>query len=184
MTQSFYDLLSIYGTVQYDDYGFREEDKMYTLKLYDRVMELKIKKAEFFNINKNGTTVKFSLDKEENYQQDYLGWKYNNELYLIPYKPNPDSKTINIVLKPPYKKNQHYIEDYNTRIFTGEVNPIKTKPTRKELKEKLSCQSFSAIAREYGVTDTTVKRWARNYELPYLISIIKVMRADGTWSRV
>lgn len=39
----------------------------------------------------------------------------------------------------------------------------KPRPSKEELQALLAEESYSAIARRFGVADTTIKKWARKY---------------------
>lgn len=60
----------------------------------------------------------------------------------------------------------------------------KTKrPPREELKIKLRISNFSAIGRDYGVTDNAVRKWCDFYNLPRRTTDIKRM-SDLEWSQI
>ena len=41
------------------------------------------------------------------------------------------------------------------------------RPTREELKTFIKTESFVSIAKKYGVTDNTIRKWCKAYNLPY-----------------
>ena len=58
------------------------------------------------------------------------------------------------------------------------------RPSREELKEKIRIMTFVDIGKEYGgVTDNTVKKWCKAYNLPYLKSDIE-QYTDEQWEEV
>ena len=41
------------------------------------------------------------------------------------------------------------------------------RPSREELKSKIRTQTFTAIGKEYGVRDNTIRKWCIHYNLPF-----------------
>lgn len=54
------------------------------------------------------------------------------------------------------------------------------RPSREELKQLIRSTSFSAIGRQYGVTDNAVRKWCKGYNLPFRASDIKKI-SDPEW---
>lgn len=46
-------------------------------------------------------------------------------------------------------------------------------PSREVLKEKIRNQSFLSIGKEYGVSDNAVRKWCKQYQLPFRVKDIK-----------
>jgi len=46
-------------------------------------------------------------------------------------------------------------------------------PTKEQLFELIKCKSFSEIGRLYGVTDNSVRKWCKKYNIPYRKSDLK-----------
>ena len=44
---------------------------------------------------------------------------------------------------------------------------IKNRPSKEILLDKIKTKSFCEIGREYGVTDNTIRKWCKIYQLPY-----------------
>lgn len=57
------------------------------------------------------------------------------------------------------------------------------RPTREILKEKIRHQSFTAIAKEYTVTDNSIRKWCRSYGLPFRVKEIKSY-SDEEWKEI
>lgn len=55
--------------------------------------------------------------------------------------------------------------------------------SRDELKYLIKTQSFSAIGRQFNVSDNAVKKWCKKYNLPYLKSEIKKY-SDKEWEKI
>lgn len=55
--------------------------------------------------------------------------------------------------------------------------------TRDLLKEKIRTISFLQIAKEYGVTDNTIRKWCKAYNLPFRSSEIKKY-TDEEWNEI
>ena len=43
---------------------------------------------------------------------------------------------------------------------------IVERPTREELKAKIRIEPFTTIGDEYGVTDNSIRKWCKAYNLP------------------
>jgi hypothetical protein len=54
------------------------------------------------------------------------------------------------------------------------------RPDRESLKNKIRNFSFVAIGSEYGVTDSAIKKWCKDYNLPYRRKDIKLI-SDLAW---
>ena len=57
------------------------------------------------------------------------------------------------------------------------------KPDRQTLKEQIRTLSFTEIARIYGVSDASIRRWCKDYNLPHRVSDIKKI-ADEDWQKI
>ena len=44
---------------------------------------------------------------------------------------------------------------------------VKDRPSKEILFDKIKSKSFSSIGREYGVSDNTIRKWCKLYQLPY-----------------
>lgn len=53
-------------------------------------------------------------------------------------------------------------------------------PNRDTLKQKIRKQSFISIGQEYGVSDNSIKKWCKSYDLPHLKREIKKY-SDSEW---
>ena len=56
-------------------------------------------------------------------------------------------------------------------------------PQRDELKDLIRTQSFSAIGKRYNVSDNAIRKWCKNYKLPYKKSEIKKY-SDEEWGKI
>ena len=54
------------------------------------------------------------------------------------------------------------------------------KPDRQSLKNQIRTLSFAEIARIYGVSDASIRRWCKMYNLPSRVSEIKQIN-DEDW---
>jgi hypothetical protein len=89
------------------------------------------------------------------------------------YKCNPeivkDPWVCPICNKPKDKGAETCKDCYNLYRNRKVLN----RPTRDELKGKIRNCSFLSIGREYGVTDSSVRKWCKAYNLPFKTSDIK-----------
>ena len=61
-------------------------------------------------------------------------------------------------------------------IFQQKVS----RPTRNELKKLIRVSSFAALGRKFNVSDNTVRKWCKNYGLPFKTSEIKKF-SESQW---
>jgi hypothetical protein len=60
---------------------------------------------------------------------------------------------------------------------------VANRPTRIELKNKIRQDSFTNIGKEYGVSDNTIRKWCKRYQLPYRIQDVKLI-SDEDWELI
>lgn len=71
------------------------------------------------------------------------------------------------------------IDCYKARVFAESKRP----KTREELKEKIRCNSFVELGRQYGVSDNGVRKWCKTYHLPFKAQEIK-QYSDEEWALI
>lgn len=64
-------------------------------------------------------------------------------------------------------------------IFQQKVS----RPTRNELKKLIRVSSFAALGRKFNVSDNTVRKWCKNYGLPFKASEIKKF-SESQWLEI
>ena len=73
-------------------------------------------------------------------------------------------------------ENKKYI-DYTTTTNSKEdviLHPYQNQHiTREELKSLIRTTSFLQIGKQFGVSDNAIRKWCKNYELPYKSTEIK-----------
>lgn len=100
---------------------------------------------------------------------------YLNNLQLL--CPNCHSQTDNFAGKQNSKLK-------NNKINNNKLKMIKLPPLSRELlKNKIRNTSFMKIAKEYNVTDNTVRKWCDKYKLPRKVSIIKAI-SEQEWEYI
>lgn len=60
---------------------------------------------------------------------------------------------------------------------------IVERPTREILKQEIREQSFISLSKKYGVSDNAIRRWCKNYKLPFKKKEIKNY-SDEEWSNL
>ena len=55
--------------------------------------------------------------------------------------------------------------------------------SREKLKELIRTSNFTAIGRQYGVTDNTIRKWCVSYNLPKTITEIKAI-SNENWAKI
>lgn len=63
-------------------------------------------------------------------------------------------------------------------------NKIKDPPlSRKELKKRIREKPFTSIGKEFGVSDNTIRKWCKKYNLPFQSRKIKEY-SDSQWEKI
>lgn len=57
------------------------------------------------------------------------------------------------------------------------------RPLREELKQKIRNTAFTKIGKEYNVSDNAIRKWCKNYDLPFRASDIKKY-TDEEWEKI
>ena len=60
---------------------------------------------------------------------------------------------------------------------------VTNRPSREELKNMIRTCAFTSIGKQYGVTDNAIRKWCKNYNLPYRTSDIKLI-SDENWELI
>ena len=76
-----------------------------------------------------------------------------------------------------YNKNYRYNKDYGEEYVTSNKGIT---VNRDILKNQIRTQSFSSLGKFYGVTDNAVRKWCKNFNLPYKSTEIKKY-TDEEW---
>ena len=57
------------------------------------------------------------------------------------------------------------------------------RPSREEMKQLIRNNSFKSLAKMFGVADNTIRRWCKDYQLPYRTKDIKLI-SDTDWELI
>lgn len=110
----------------------------------------------------------------------------SGEIHHIPNESYPLRTLVDL------SKKNHYCVDCGIEIFKGakrckecaaKSRRVVARPTREELKDLIRSESFTCISKMYGVSDTAIKKWCKNYNLPSKKSDIKKM-SDSEWASI
>lgn len=71
----------------------------------------------------------------------------------------------------------------NKEIAKHRKNNIENRITKKELKIKIRTMSFSAIGREYNVSDNAIRKWCKHFNLPHTKKEINSY-SDEEWENI
>ncbi len=82
----------------------------------------------------------------------------NNNLNLLPYEISPTGSC------PSCQKDVYGTKYCSTKCSAKGNRKVK-RPSKDMLKTLLEESNFSAIGREYGVSDNSVRKWAKSYSL-------------------
>lgn len=122
---------------------------------------------------------------------------YDLDLSMIYYINRGDYHTFPNLQYPLRKvkdvsKQHNYCIDCGTEIGLYAIRCSKCdhikqrkadRPDRESLKNKIRNFSFVAIGNEYGVTDSAIKKWCKDYNLPYRRKDIKLI-SDLAWEQI
>ena len=123
--------------------------------------------------------------------------KYNLDRSMIYYLNRGDYHTMPDLQYPlrevrDFSKKHHYCVDCGMELKTNAERCQKSVhlalrktewPDRETLKKKIRGQSFTAISKEYKVSEHTICRWCRYYNLPSKRSIINTI-SDEDWAQI
>ena len=148
---------------------------------YDQITFL-----EIINQIKN-TNLSFK-EIAQNYDLDISMIYYLNrgDYHTLPYETYP--------LRPvqDFSKKQHFCLDCGIEITKGAIRCSKCdhikqqrcdRPSREDLKKLIRTKSFLFIARQFGVSDNSIRKWFKNENLPYKKSEIK-QYSDEEWEKI
>lgn len=93
---------------------------------------------------------------------------YDKLLYFI--KGNKNFEKVGILKAPKkYQKVERDKDGYSEKqkkLFYKN-RKVKNRPNKDELWEMICNESFEALGRKYGVNANTIKKWCKNYNIPY-----------------
>lgn len=169
--------------------------KEYTSEDVDFIAICFNQKVYLFNpdLSKHGYTVR--INKPTQYNQHWIEDYEISKVLDIQLKSWVALKEETRLLNNPTGKQQKYkcidcgapVWNFNSRCITC-AREIQSagghKPSREILKELIKKTSFTAIGRQYGVTDNAVRKWCKTYELPSKSSEIKEIIKRGDWDSI
>lgn len=95
-------------------------------------------------------------------------WQKKRDKNIIDYKNHQKSflkelfcKYCNVEFRPKNRR-QKYCSVKCAKLSSRKCN----RPTKKELEKLLKIKSWSAIGRQYGVTDNAIRKWAKYHNIP------------------
>ena len=147
---------------------------------------------QFIEALRQTTSIRQALQKLGiNYAAKYYYDKAHKLMdeYQIVQKKKTSSKSEKKEVKPRKKKEQHYCPNCGKAISPDATRCIECEhkqqrraewPQKDELKELIRTNSFSSIGKQFNVSDNAVRRWCKNYGLPYKKSEIKKY-SDEEW---
>lgn len=90
------------------------------------------------------------------------------------------------------KKQYHYCIECGALVYqkdslcltcAGKKRRKVEHPTRDELKNLIRNNSFISLGQKYGVSDNSIRKWCKNYNLPYSSKVIKSY-TDEEWFNI
>jgi hypothetical protein len=145
---------------------------------------------QFLDALKNTTSIRQALQKVGiNYAAKYYYDKAHEliDRYGIVQKPKKERKP-----KTRQHKKQKICVDCGKPVHTDAKRCSECEhkqqrktdwPQRDELKQLIRKETFTSIGRQFGVSDNAVRKWCKNYNLPFTKTIIKSY-SDEEWLEV
>lgn len=90
------------------------------------------------------------------------------------------------------KREQSYCIDCGKEISHGSIRCLQCnqiysrkvlRPSREELKNMIRNNSFTFIGKQFNVSDNAIRKWCKQYNLPYKVSDIKTF-SDEDWLKI
>lgn len=163
-----------YNSDQIDYFTTCFENKVYVIP----VTECSTAKTLRFNPPNNGN---LNYNKAEDYLitnffKESLHYLQSKENYLnrLILKQDKEIPTCNICGKQVTKEGN--LCEECSHLQSRKVE----RPSREELKILIRNTPFTIIGSNYGVSDNTIRKWCKNYKLPYKIGDIKNIN-DKDW---
>lgn len=113
--------------------------------------------------------------------------KKSSTEYKINYKklprPNIETARCKYCGKPIDKRNKLLV--CRDCFFLHKLNnaKVENRPGRDDLKELIRKYPFVTIGKKYDVTDNSIRKWCKSYDLPYRASIIKTI-SNEDWEKL
>lgn len=172
-----------YNSIAPNGYNIEEKDNGH--KSYF----LKYSKETFLSIIDDIKNSKLSFKE--------ISSKYDIDLSMVYYLNRGDYHTLENETYPlrvvqDFSKKEHKCIDCGNSITKGATRCVKCShkltykcehPTREILKELIRTKSFVEIGKIYGVSDNSIKKWCKKYDLPFKKSEIKLIN-DSDWEKM
>lgn len=150
---------------------------------------LKYSKETFLSIIDDIKNSKLSFEE--------ISSKYDIDLSMVYYLNRGDYHTLkdeNYPLRAvqDFSKKEHKCIDCGNLITKGATRCVDCShkltykcehPTREILKDFIRTKSFVEIGKIYGVSDNSIKKWCKKYNLPFKKSEIKLIN-DSDWEKI
>ena len=126
-----------------------------------------------------------------------ISLKYDLDLSMIYYINRGDYHTLENEIYPlrqvqDFSKKEHFCIDCGREITKGATRCVACDhkrqqkcehPNRDELKSLIRSTPFVKIGKKFGVTDNTIRKWCKNYNLPSKSKEIKNIK-DEEWEKI
>lgn len=135
------------------------------------------------------------LLKNTNLSQEEIGMSFNVSRHIVSNINQGNSyirEGIDYPIRKPNEKQESYCVDCGKKITYKSLRCIQCsnkmrkteKPvTREELKKLIRTETFVSIGQTYNVSDTTIRKWCKGYNLPYKAREIKKI-SDEVWEKL
>lgn len=151
----------------------------------------------FYNYNKETLFNIINDIKNSTLSFSEIAEKYELDVSMIYYLNRGDYHTQKNETYPlrevrNTKKQYYYCIDCGVKLKTAATRCVECahkaqrkceRPNREELKELIRNESFKSIGRKFGVTDNSIKKWCKSYNLPSKKSDINQITNED-WDKI
>ena len=132
--------------------------------------------------------------KGKNYDRCYNLIRKYNLGKCVEDEKQENNKEENNVWKQKYRRKEYFCEKCGKKLakkcktmlcntcshFTRRHS---IRPSREVLKKEIRCFSFSQLGRKYGISDNAIRKWCKDYSLPYRSKDI-IELSEEQWEKI
>ncbi len=127
---------------------------------------------EMYEIPITDITVTSSLNlgpERQQYRIDNIGTIYNHETKEVPMKYCENCNSI---------LSSRNSSGYCLSCQAKKRRVVEIRPTKEELLKELQSSNFTQVGNKYGVSDNSIRKWCKAYNLPHTIKEIRQYKLE------